>query len=113
MTLVVILDNVLDAHKSLLARLDVPHEVVEVAVSLAPAVADLVIVVAVRGNQVDDNLVGDHVLPVCSGRDAVVEHCLGRVEVCPRPFQQVTDLGQSANAGMHIEGAFARVPNGF
>lgn len=47
MALVVILDNVLDAHESLLARLDISHEVVEVAVSLAPAVADLVIVVAV------------------------------------------------------------------
>lgn len=84
--LVVVLDNVLYTHEPLLARFDVSHEFVEVAVSLATAAIDLVIVLTVRGYQVDDNLICDHVLPICTSRDTVVEHGLGGVEVCARPF---------------------------
>lgn len=92
-TLVIVLDNVLDAMEALFARLDVPDEIVEVAVRLVATVADLVVVVAMARDEVDDDLVCHQILPVCGsdGGAAVAERDLGRGEVSPAFVQQVTD----------------------
>lgn len=66
--LVIIFNNVLDAHESLFARLDFLHEIVEVAVDLAPATIDLVVVITVRWYQLGDDLICDDVFPVSAGR---------------------------------------------
>ena len=63
-SLVIVLNNVLDAHKSLFARLDLLHEVVEIAVDLAATTVDLVVVVTVCRYQFGDDLVCDDVFPV-------------------------------------------------
>jgi hypothetical protein len=65
--LVIILNDVLDAHETLFARLDFLHEVVEVAVELVAATVDLVVVVTVRGYEFGDDLVCDNVFPVGAG----------------------------------------------
>lgn len=91
--LVVILDDVLDAHKALLARLDVFEEVLEVAMCLAAAVLKLLVVVGVPRHEVDYDLICDQVLPVGTGhRRAVAQHGLGRPEVRLALVQKVFDL---------------------
>lgn len=91
---VVVFDNLLDAHKTLFARLDLLDQLPKVAVRLAATALDLVNVVAVSWYELDDDLVGDKVFPVCAGFGApVVEHELGAVEVLAALGQQVFDLG--------------------
>lgn len=81
--LVVVLNDVFDAHKSLLARPDVPRQLLEVAVCLAPAVFELLIVIRVPGDQIANNLVCYKIFPVCPRRRRpVANHGFGRVEVC-------------------------------
>jgi hypothetical protein len=65
--LVIVLNDVLDAHKTLFARLDFLHELIEVAVKLAPTSVNLVVVVTVRGYHFGDDLVCDDVFPVSTG----------------------------------------------
>lgn len=89
---VVVLDYVFDAQESLLARLDVFHEVVEVSVGLAPTAVDLVIVVSVGWYQVDDDLVCDHVFPVGASGYAAAQHRLGLGEVPSGLLEQMANL---------------------
>lgn len=63
---VVVLDDIFDTVKALLARPDVLEELVEVAIGLAPAVADLIMVVTMAWDEIYNNLVGHQVFPVCS-----------------------------------------------
>jgi hypothetical protein len=87
---VVVLDNVLDAHKSFLGGFDLFEQFSEVAVCLAAAALDLIVVVAVTGYKVDDDLKGDKIFPVCAGDGAaVVQHHLGVVEMVPGLLQNV------------------------
>jgi hypothetical protein len=91
---IVVFYDVFDANKLLLARSDFPGQFVEVSVCLAAADGELVMVVAVTGDEIDDDLVGDHVLPVCAGQGgAVFEHHLGAGEVGAGLLDEVLDLG--------------------
>jgi hypothetical protein len=89
---IVILDDVLDAHIAFLGRLDLLEQLSEVAVCLAAAGVDLVVVVAVPGDEIYNNLKGNEIFPVCAGDGAaVVEHQLGAVVVMAGLLQQVLD----------------------
>lgn len=92
-SLVVVLDDVSDAHKPLLARPDVLQQGGEVAVHLRAAALQLVMVVGVRGDQGGDDFVGDQIVPVdaCYG-GAVGEANLCLCEVAPALFEEVLDL---------------------
>jgi hypothetical protein len=89
---VVVLDDFLDAHKAFLGRLDFFNQLPKIAVCLAPAAGNLVVVVAVSWDELDDDLVGDEIFPVSAGYGAAVaEHQLGAVEVTAALFQKVLD----------------------
>ena len=91
--LVVILNDVLDAHESLLVGLDFLQQCVEVPVYLAATALDLLIIVAVPWYQIDDDLGGDEILPECASyRGTSGEHHLCSVEVLPSLLEQVFDL---------------------
>ena len=89
---VVVFDDFLDAHEPLFARLDVPHEVVEVAVCRTTLVVDLVVEITVSGYYVDDDLICHEVFPVCAGWHTAVEHGLCGVEVSLCVCEEVADL---------------------
>ena len=93
-TLVVVLDDVFDANEALFARLYLFQNLPKLAVGLAAAVLDLLVVVLVAWDQVDDNLIRDEVFPVCAGdRRAGAEQEFGGAEVVLALYQQVLDLG--------------------
>jgi hypothetical protein len=109
---VVILNDVLDAHKSLLIRLDVFHQLSEIAVGLAATALDLIIVVAVPGYEVDEDLVCDEIFPVCASyRAAIVQHQLGAVEVLSPLFEEVLDLPDVSHC-LHTITVYPHIPNG-
>lgn len=89
---IIVLDNVFDAQESLLVRFDVFHELVEVPMCLTPAAVDLVVVVSVGWYQVDNDLVGNHVFPICASRYAAVQHRLGLGEVPSGLLEQMANL---------------------
>jgi len=89
---VVVFYYFLDVHEPLFARLDVPHEVVEVAVCRAPTVVDLVVEVTVGGYDLDDDLIRNQVFPVCTGWYTAVEHRLCGIEVSFSVCEEVADL---------------------
>jgi hypothetical protein len=74
--LVVVLNDVLYANEAFLIRLQLLGEVLELAVCSAPTASDLVVVITVCGNYVDHDFVCDHVLPVCTGGYAAIQHVL-------------------------------------
>lgn len=90
---VVILDDVFYAHESLLTRPDVLEKLAEITVGLTSAALNLVEIIWMPGYEVDDNLVGDEILPVGAGcRRPVGEHglCVGEADFAL--FEQVLDL---------------------
>lgn len=90
---IVVLDDLLDAHKPLVARLDLLEQFSEVAMCLTATALNLVVIVAVSRDEVDNDLVGHEVLPVCAGNGAaVVEHHLGAAKVAPTLLEQMLDL---------------------
>ena len=90
---IVVFDDLLDAHKTLFARLYLLDQLPKVAVRLAATALDLVNVVAVSWYELDDDLVGNKVLPVCASFGTpIVKHELGVFEVLPALGQQVLDL---------------------
>jgi hypothetical protein len=102
---VVVFDNVLDANEALLARHDVSGQVLEVAMCLVATGDELVVIVAVLGDEVDDDLVGNHVLPVCAGEGrAAVEHHPGAGKVGAGLFDQVLDLGMLSSCSGREKG---------
>lgn len=90
---VVILDDVFDAHKSLFARPDLLDKLAEITVGLTSASLNLVDIVHVPGYQVNDNLIGDEIFPICTGcRRPVGEHGLCVIEAGFALFEDVLDL---------------------
>lgn len=84
---IVVLDDVLDAHELRLAGRNLLHQLAEIAVYLAAAALDLFIEIAVPWYGLDNEGIGDEIVPVRAGywRRPVFETDLCTVEVLP-PF---------------------------
>ena len=101
---VVILNNILDAHKLLLLRRYLLQKCVVVAVDLIAAAGNFVMVVAVLRYEDSNDLVSDEVLPICASHGAAVaEHNPGRGEVRPRMVQQHLDLRHVSSCFLEIQ----------
>jgi hypothetical protein len=92
---IVVLDYLLDAHEALLARLDLLDQFLEVTMHLVAGAIDLFVVVGVPRYQVDGDLEGNEVLPVCACYGpAAGEHHLCVVEAVSALLQEMLDLGE-------------------
>ena len=105
--LVVILNDLLDAHKSLLVGLDLLQQCIEFPVYLAATALDLLVVIAVPWYEVDDDLGGDKILPECAGyRGTGGEHHLCSVEVLASLLKQVFDLLELVSVLQHATSSY-------
>ena len=90
---IIVLDDILYAHKLFFCRRYIFKEGVVVAVCLAAATSNLVVVVAMLGDQDSHNLVGNQVFPVCASNwRAITKHNFGCAKVLPCLFKQMLDL---------------------
>ena len=91
---IVVYNDLLDAHKSLLARPDFLGQLGKVSVHLAAALVNLVVEVAVARQHVGYDLVCDEILPVRAGGGggAVAELQLGLAPMVPGRLQDMLDL---------------------
>lgn len=79
---IVVLNDILDSYELLFLRRNLLQQCIVVAVDLVAAAGDLVMVVAMLGDEDGYDLVGDKVFPICASDGATVaEHYSGRGEV--------------------------------
>lgn len=74
---IVVLDDILDVHELFFGRGYLFQKCVVVAVCLAAATGDPVVVVAMLRDQDSNYLVSNQVFPVCAGGRSIAEHNLG------------------------------------